>query len=396
VKNRKFKGVVFGKLLVSFCFLVLLIWASVNVVEEANAENIVTKLKRNLFLTAEKILGYDLSLKEAMYYKKLASGEVQCTLCPLNCVIPEGKRGKCRVRVNIGGKLRAITYGKPIVVYMEPPEKEIFFHCLPGACSFVVATVGCNIECLWCQNWSISQTLPENETHQNLSPQELVKLTMDNGCRSVAFSYSEPTVFYEYMYETAQIAKQAGLKVLLKTNGFINPEPLKELLKYLDVVNIDLKGFTEKTYRKFCGGNLQPVLETAKITKNAGVWVEITYIIVPTVSDDPIEIRNALKWIIDNLGPETPIYFTRFIPNYKFTDKPQTPYEVLKSAHDEAVAMGFKYVYIVIVPGNPYEDTYCPQCKRKIVDREGFFIKEYHIKDGKCEYCGAKIDGVYK
>ncbi len=356
----------------------------------------LSRLKRVTTLTAEKIKGYDLSLKEAMWYKKLADGDVQCTLCPINCIIPEGRRGKCRVRANIGGKLRALTYGKPAVVSIHPIEKELFFHCLPGACTVIVATVGCNLDCTFCQNWSLSQASPEQETHSNMSPQQLVEFTKQQGCKTIAFGLAEPVVFYEYMYETAKIAHAQGLKVLWKTGGYINPEPIRELSKYVDMVNIDIKGFTQDFYDEYCDGDLQAVLTAIKTAKEEMEWVEISYLVIPGANDTPKEIRDACRWIKQNLGEDTPLYFTRFIPNYKLADRPPTPYKTLKMAYDIAVEEGLKYVYIIIVPGNRYEDTYCPSCGKKIIDREGFWTKESHIKNGKCEYCGEKIWGLFK
>ncbi len=363
---------------------------------EGGSQTIVGKLKRGAILTAEKIMGYNLSLKEAMWYRKIVDGSVQCLLCPLKCVIDEGGRGRCRVRANIDGRLRALTYGKPVLAFVNPPEKEIFFHCFPGGNSLIVATAGCNIECKWCQNWTISQALPENEKHYDLSPADVVKMAKEKNCNSIEFGYSEPIVFYEYMYDCARLAKEAGLKVLVKTAGYINPEPLRELLKYVDIINIDIKGFNEENYIRFCNAELQPILDAIKIAKESGVLVEISYIIVPDITDNIKDIERSLTWIKENLGPETPLYFIRFIPNYKLADKAPTPFQTLEKAYKLAAEFGFYYPYVIIVPGNPYEDTYCPVCKKRIVDREGFIVKENHIKGGRCEYCGAKIYGIFK
>ncbi len=359
-------------------------------------ENFLSKLRRMAILTAEKIQGYDLSLKEAMWYKKLATGEVQCKLCPFECVIPEGKRGKCGVRANIDGTLRALTYGKPLVVKVEPVEQQPIFHYLPQARTLVVGTAGCNLECKFCQNWTIAQTLPENEEHYNLSPEELIETAKERKCQIITFAATEPIVFYEYIYETAKLADKQDIKIAVKTAGYVNPEPLRELCKYVDVVNIDIKGFSEEYYREYIGGRLQPVLEAAKIIKEEGVWEEVAYLVVPAGNDNPEEIRTTTDWIMENLGADTPMHFTRFLPNYKLANRPPTPFSTLEKAVNIAKESGLKYPYVVIVPGNPYEDTYCPVCQKKIIDRDGFDVIENHIIDGKCEYCGAEIEGVFR
>lgn len=381
------------------CFLCIIIFAlGVLLIVSGNleAENILGKLKKSVLLTAEKIQGLNLSLKEAMWYRKLASGEVQCQLCPLNCVIDEGKRGLCGIRANVGGKLRLLTFGKPVVLEIEPVEKQPFFHYLPGSQTLVVGTVGCNLRCKFCQNWVISQALPENVTPMNFSPEEVVKMAKENGCQSITFACTEPIVFYEYMYEIANAAKKNGLRVLLKTAAFVNPEPIKELCKYIDAVNIDIKSSQEEFYKKYCDGNLEPVLEATKIIKQSGKWVEISNLIIPGVNDSKQEIKDVTDWVIKNLGEETPIHFVRFIPNYKLADLPPTPFETLENAHNIASSLGAKFVYVVIVPGNKYEDTFCPVCNKLLIGRNGFEVNEFHIKNGHCEYCGAKIPGVFE
>jgi len=362
---------------------------------EVSGENIFSKLKKGALFTAEKIQGLDLSLKEAMWYRKLAGGDVQCQLCPNNCIISEGERGICGVRINIGGKLRATTYGKPVSINIDPIEKKPFFHYLPGATAFSVATVGCNLRCIFCQNWTISQALPENTQHANLEPQELVELAKKNKCETIAFTYSEPVVFYEYMYETAKLARQAGIRTLWKTGAYINPEPVRELCKYIDAANIDIKGFNDDFYLEYCHGHLQPVLEATKIAKQS-IWVELTYLIIPGGNDNPQDIKAFCQWVKENLGDNTPVHFTRFSPNYKLQDRPPTPYETLKKAYDIGKSVGLKYVYIGNLPGNPYENTYCPVCNRLLIKRKGFLVEENHIKNGRCEYCGAEIPGIFR
>lgn len=355
----------------------------------------IATLGRKILLTAEKIRGYNLSLKEAMWYRKLAGGGVQCQLCPLNCVLDEGERGICGIRANIGGKLRLLTYGKPVVATVETIEKQPFFHYLPGVKVLVVATVGCNLRCKFCQNWTISQALPENEKPIDISPEDLVKRAKEEKCDAISFACTEPVVFYEYMQETAKLARAGGIRVLVKTALFINPQPAKDLAQYIDAVNIDIKSSSNTFYQKYCNGSLLPVLEATKIFKEKGVWIEISHLIIPGANDQPSQLDSILDWILKNLGASTPTHFVRFIPNYKLADLPPTPFETLEKAVKIAKSKGFQFAYVVVIPGNRYEDTYCPSCGALIVNRNGFQLIENYILDGKCKYCGAKIPGVF-
>ncbi|MGB9562003.1 MAG: AmmeMemoRadiSam system radical SAM enzyme, partial [bacterium] len=363
--------------------------------EKLFCENLLSKIKRSVLLTAERVQGYNLSLKEAMWYRRIAGGEVQCELCPLNCILGEGERGMCGVRANIGGKLRLLTYGKPVVVATEPIEKEPFFHFMPGTKTLVVATVGCNLRCNFCQNWTISQALPESEPPIDLPPERVIEKAKAESCGAIAFACSEPVVFYEYMYETAKLAHKNGIPVILKTALFINPAPATELARFIKAVNIDIKSFNEEFYRKYCNGSLRPVLEATKIMKKEGTWVEISNLLIPGANDDKKEIEGISRWILDNLGDFTPTYFVRFVPNYKLSDRPPTSFETLENAVNIAKSTGLKYVYVVIVPGNKYEDTYCHSCGKLIIGRTGFQLDEFHIINGKCAYCGAVIPGIF-
>ncbi len=396
--SRIYKALFSVVFLLAFLIIIIVIatGGSDKGINEVYGESFLERLKRVTLLTAEKIRGSGLSEHEAMWYRRLIGGEVQCLLCPFRCIIGEGKRGVCGVRANIGGRLRALTYGKPVVTDVEPIEKGPFFHYLPGTRTLVVATVGCNLRCNFCQNWTIALTLPENESHMDLSPAEVIELAKAKNCEAIEFAASEPTVFYEYMYETAKLARDAGIRTLLKTAGYINPEPMKELCKYIDAVNIDIKSMREDFYRDYCAGSLQPVLDIAKLIRETDSWLEVAYLVIPEGNDEDEEIEAVSRWVKDNLGADTPLHFTRFIPNYKLADRPPTPFETLERAVEIASRVGLKYVYVVIVPGNPYEDTYCPVCKRKVIDRDGFLIVENHItKEGRCEYCGSKISGVF-
>jgi pyruvate formate lyase activating enzyme len=336
-------------------------------------------------------------LKEAMYYEKLPDKIVQCKLCPRKCVIPNGKRGFCGVRENRGGILYTLVYAEPVTVNIDPIEKKPLFHFLPGAKAFSVATVGCNLKCKFCQNWQISQAKPEEVESLRITPQELVLKAIEVKAPVIAYTYSEPTIFYEYMLETAKIAKKSGIKNIMHSAGFINPEPLKELCQYLDAANIDLKGFTQKYYQEMCRGNLDNVLQSLKILKQQGVHLEITNLVLPELNDDPKTVEAMCVWIRDNLGSDTPLHFSRFWPLYKLTHLSPTPVSTLEKLRAVAMRAGLKYVYIGNVPGNPAETTYCPKCLRALIVRTGYTILENNLyKEGRCKFCKEKISGVWQ
>jgi pyruvate formate lyase activating enzyme len=333
--------------------------------------------------------------REAMYYEKLSDNKIQCQLCPRRCVVPEGGRGLCRVRENRGGTYYTLIYGAPCAVQIDPIEKKPFFHVLPSSGTFSIATAGCNLKCKFCQNWEISQVKPEETINYDMSPEDVVAMAERYGCQSIAFTYSEPTIFYEYMLEIAKLAKERDIMPVYHSNGFINPEPLRELCQYLEAANIDLKSFTNEYYEDICFGKLNPVLETLKILKEQGVWLEITNLVVPTLNDDPEEIKAMCQWIKDNLGPDVPLHFSRFYPMYKLKNLPPTPIKTLEKAREIALETGLHYVYIGNVPGHEGENTYCPDCGKLLIRRFGFSILENHINNGKCEYCGQEISGVW-
>lgn len=336
------------------------------------------------------------NLKEAYYYQELGDSDVMCLLCPRECILEEGQRGICGVRQNIKGNLYTLVYGRPVAVHIDPIEKKPISHMLPGSKSFSIATAGCNLGCRFCQNWQISQVLPEDIRSYDLPPEKVVQLALENNCQSIAYTYSEPTIFYEYMIETAKLAREKGLKNVYVTSGYINPEPLRELCKYIDAANIDIKGFTEDYYRQYCLGKLQPVLKSAKIMQEEGVWIELTNLILPTINDDMEKIREMCEWIIKNLGPDVPLYFSRFFPAYKMTHLPPTPVETLEKAREIAQKVGLHYVYIGNVPGHPAEHTYCPNCGRIIIQRVGFFVTSHNLYQDKCPFCGEKIPGIWQ
>jgi len=330
----------------------------------------------------------------AQYWQKVKENIVQCLLCPRKCVLDVGQRGVCTVRINKDGKLYTLGYGNPVAVHIDPIEKKPFFHVAPGEPVFSLAVAGCNMRCIFCQNWQISQSRPDETQNYNLSPEEVVEKTIKSNCKFIAYTYTEPTVFYEYMLDIVKLAREKGIKNTMHSCGYINAEPLRELLKYMDAVNIDLKGFTEEFYAKIgLLAQLKPVLETLKIIKEDGIWLEITNLLIPGFNDDPKKIKEMCIWIKENLGDEVPLHFSRFIPNYKLQNLPPTPIEKLEEAYKIAKEVGLKYVYIGNVPGHAGENTYCPNCGKIIVKRIGYEILENNIKDGKCKFCGYKIAG---
>ncbi len=322
---------------------------------------------------------------------------VQCRLCPRQCRIAPAKRGHCGVRINRDGTLYTLGYNNPVAVGPDPIEKKPFFHVLPGSCALSVAVSGCNMRCVFCQNWSISQSTPDQTSNYTLSPGDIVRLAREYGCPSVVFTYTEPTVFYEYMLEIAKEAKSAGLLVGMHSCGYINPAPLVELLDYMDFVNIDLKSFSPEFYRDISGGTeLEHVLRTLRIVRQAGVHLEITALIIPTLNDSDAELRNMSSWIVDNLGEDVPVHFSRFHPQYKLKNLPATPLATLRKAYRIAGDAGLKYVYIGNVSGINEESTYCPSCSERVIHRVGYSVIDDNIVEGKCGFCSEPIKGVWR
>jgi pyruvate formate lyase activating enzyme len=334
-------------------------------------------------------------LHEAMYYKMIDEKTAWCRLCPQKCILTEGVRSVCRVRELSQGKLYTLVYGNPCSVHVDPIEKKPIFHMLPGSISFSIATAGCNLRCKHCQNWQISQFPPEETVNYKLSPEEVVKKALEAKSRSIAYTYSEPIVFYEYMLDTAKLAKKKNIKGVWVTAGYINEEPLKELAKYIDAANIDLKGFTDEFYIPVCGGRLKYVLETLKTAQKEGIWVEVTNLIIPTLNDDLKTIEKMCRWLKENLGPDVPLHFSRFHPMYKLRNLSPTPVKTLEEARKTALRVGLNYVYIGNVPGHEGNNTYCPNCKKILIQRLGYKILQNNIEGGKCKFCGRKIPGIW-
>ncbi|MCD6463954.1 AmmeMemoRadiSam system radical SAM enzyme [Candidatus Woesearchaeota archaeon] len=335
-------------------------------------------------------------MREALFYEKLENNKVKCNLCPRRCVIPNNKFGACGVRKNINGKLYSIVYGKPCSIAIDPIEKKPLFHFLPGSKAFSIATIGCNLYCKYCQNWEISH--PEKkqelllilEKQSVLEPEIIVEKAIANGCEVIAYTYTEPTIFYEYALDIARIAKKQGLKNIIVSNGFIEEQALKHWVKYLHAANIDLKAFNNNFYNKLASAWIEPVLKSLKLYKQ-NLWLEITNLLIPGWNDDLQEINAMAEWIAKNLGKETPLHITRFYPHYKMLDVPPTPIETLKKARQTAL-QHLTFVYNGNIPGE--ENTYCPKCGKLLVRRTFYNTETFFEKPGVCS-CGYKLPGVW-
>lgn len=335
--------------------------------------------------------------REAMFYRKLGENRVQCRICFRECIIDEGSRGFCRNKENRGGVLYNVVYAKPSAVHIDPIEKEPQLHMLPGTEILCLGTAGCNFRCRFCQNWHLSQRpIEEMEYVYDLPPEEVVRIALEKKIPTISFTYNDPISFYEYVYDVAKLAQAKGLKILWHSNGSINPEPLKELLKYTDAVTIDLKGFTDTFYREASLAELEPVLKTLKIIREKGIWLEIVNLVIPTLNDDPEDIKRMCEWIKKNLGADTPLHFSRFSPAYRMTHLPPTPIKTLEGARRIAKEAGLEYVTIGNVPSHRYNSTYCPECGERLIHRVHFSIMSNNIKNGKCKFCGYKIPGLWK
>ncbi len=372
------------------------LWEEIRGNREFAAEtDILKKIDLSGFtkLSSGKVARAGLSMRIAEYWEPIEDKAVKCNLCPRICIIPNGYSGKCRARVNIDGILRTIVYGKPVAVHVDPIEKKPLFHFHPETKVFSIATAGCNLKCIFCQNWEISQAKPEETRYINMSPEQVVAEAIRSGSKSIAYTYTEPTIFFEYMRDTAKLAKEKGLKNVYITCGYIEEKPLRELCKYIDAANVDLKGFSEKFYAEYTSGKLKPVLRTFKILKDEGIWTELTNLIIPGANDSPQDISNLCEWIVTEIGEDIPVHFSRFYPNYKVLDRPPTSLSTLNMAIDIAKSFGIKYIYAGNVAGSKYESTYCHGCGRKIIGRRGYYISNINVKDGKCEFCGTEIPG---
>ena len=327
--------------------------------------------------------------KIAKFWEK-KNNVVRCRLCPHNCIIREGKRGVCKVRENRNGKLYTLIYASCSSANVDPIEKKPLFHFYPGSLVYSLSTVGCNLKCLHCQNYAISQITPEEAFLIELPPEKAVGEALKTS-DGIAFTYNEPTIWWEYAYDTSKLAKKHGLYTVFVTNGYINEEPLKEIAPYLDAANVDIKSMDDEFYRRITRARLQPVLQAAKLYKELGIHLEMTYLIIPTKNDAEWQIKKFIEWVLNEFGDEQVVHFTAFYPAYKMMHIPPTPLKTLIKAYEMAKQHGLKYVYLGNVPHGEYENTYCPKCGNLLIERHGFHARIAGIKNGKCSKCGAKL-----
>lgn len=356
-------------------------------------------------LPAGKILGeigadspdfdYGRWSREALFYSETPRG-VKCLICPNECTLKPGELSDCRNRMNKDGKLITIAYGNPCAVHVDPIEKKPLYHFLPTTRAFSVATAGCNLACLNCQNWTISQKSPTETRNYDLMPEALVEQAVKNDCRSIAYTYSEPNTFFEYTCDSSRLAREKNIRNVLVSAGYINPDPLRHMLRYVDGANIDLKSFSEEIYLKLNGGKLQPVLDALKIYREQGIWLEITNLVVPEWTDDMDMIARMCDWLYANGFKDVPLHFSRFHPTYKLTQLPPTPVGTLERAREIAMKAGIRFVYIGNVPGTTASNTYCPRCGEIILERKGYRIGRNNLKNGRCASCGEIIPGVWE
>lgn len=334
---------------------------------------------------------------EAYLYKPLKEKKVKCNLCSHRCIIKDGKRGICGVRENRDGILESLVYGRLIARHIDPIEKKPLFHFLPGSISYSIATVGCNFKCRFCQNADIAQ-MPSDYNGKiigNLcSPKDVVDAAEKGKCKSIAYTYTEPTVFFEFAFDTAKLAHERGIKNVFITNGYMSSEALQMINPYLDAANVDLKAFTKSFYKEICGAKLEPVKETLKLMKKLGIFVEVTTLLIAGLNDDTEELKELALFIADSLGTETPWHVSAFYPTYRLTDRPPTPVESLVMAREIGIKAGLKYVYIGNVPSEDGENTFCYKCGKTLINRSGFSIIKNVLKNGCCPYCGSQIDGI--
>lgn len=336
-------------------------------------------------------------MEEAAFYEKEGENP-RCFLCPHHCSIPENKLGLCGTRKNTGGKLYAHLYGTIIAAHIDPVEKKPLFHFLPGSSTFSIAGPGCNLQCGFCQNWQISQldhVRAEKMPKGSTTPAGIVAQVKQAGLNSISYTYTEPTVAYEFVYECAVKARAEGIRTIMVTNGYISPEPLKELVEYIDAFNIDLKAMDEKFYRKVCGGLLQPVLESLVTVRTAGCWLEVTNLLIPGLNSDEEQIGKLIDFVKNELGDDVPLHFSGFYPTYKLTDVEPTSSAVLERACRMAQEQGLMYVYAGNIHTNDGEHTYCPFCKKAVILRSGYTILENNVMGNKCKFCQSTIAGIF-
>jgi pyruvate formate lyase activating enzyme len=334
-------------------------------------------------------------MKEAMLYERLEGDRVRCDLCAHRCTIPEGGLGVCQVRENVAGTLYTLVYGRTIAQHVDPVEKKPLLHFYPGTLAYSVATPGCNFRCQWCQNADISQMPRERPFFmgEEALPEEIVRAARQTGCRSIAYTYTEPTIFFEYSYDIARLAQEQGMANIYVTNGYMTPEMLELFHPHLDAANVDLKAFRDETYRKYVGARLQPILDNLVRIKELGIWLEVTTLVVPGINDSAEELRDAAEFLANEIGPDTPWHLSRFTPAYRMRDVPPTPLQTLEKARAIGVEAGLHHIYVGNVPGE--ENTYCPACGELLIRRSGYrIIANKTRQGGSCPNCGTAVAGV--
>jgi pyruvate formate lyase activating enzyme len=339
--------------------------------------------------------GSDLPLHPARWYKKLEEGRIECGLCPRKCQVADRERGACGVRENHGGEYYTLVHSRPCTLHLDPVEKKPLFHVLPGTEALSLATPGCNIECKFCQNWEIAQARPEQIRTFELEPERAAALAVEHGAPTIACTYTEPVVFAEYVYDIAVASNKVGVRTLLISNGYVEEEPLEDLMQVLGAVKIDLKAFTEKFYQESCSGKLKPVLDTLRRLRKKGMWTEIVVLVVPTLNDRDEEFRALARFVRNELGAEVPVHFTRFHPAYRLMNLPSTPIATLDSARNIAMGEGLQFVYVGNVPGHPGNHTYCPGCGKIVIRRMGMAVLTNRLDKGHCPDCHHAIPGVW-
>lgn len=399
------------------CFLNLALKSCI-ILSSSSIVDVLSSFKREKFVnnifagdSLSKIL---INAPTARFYEKLSENSncllchtkkgkeshpknsVACFLCSHNCVIREGERGRCRARININGELKSLVYGRPITYHIDPIEKKPFYHFLLGSFAFSIATSGCPFSCKFCQNWEISQASPEDYSTDFIKPEMIVDKARSESVPIIAFTYNEPTVFSEYLLDIAKVGKKYNLKSVIVSCGFMGEKVLNEMIENLDAIKIDLKGYSEDFYKNISQGDLKPVLRNIKRVAKSLRHLEIVNLVIPTLNDKEDNLKNLSKFILDECGPDTPLHFTRFHPDYKLLNLPPTPVETLERARNIAMDVGLNYVYIGNVPGHPGNNTYCPKCKKVVVERQGFFVKKINLKKNRCAFCGYEIKGVFE
>jgi pyruvate formate lyase activating enzyme len=333
---------------------------------------------------------------EARFYQKLPDRRIQCQLCPRACIVGDTKRGSCGVRENRGGTFYTLVHSRVCAAHVDPIEKKPLFHYLPGTNAFSIATAGCNVHCKFCQNWEISQSRPEDLPSEYAPPERIAEMARAYGCPTIAYTYSDPIVFSEFLMDTADAGHEAGVRSIVVSNGYMQQDALRQTYGKMDAVKIDLKAFTDSFYAKIVTGELKPVLDSLVTLRQMGKWIEIVYLVLPTLNDSDVELRGLAAWIKTNLGPDVPLHFTQYHPGYLLKNLPVTPVSTLERAKAIADAEGLHYVYIGNVPGHPAQNTYCPHCHSLLVERAGFVASRMLIlKDGTCPSCQHRIPGIW-